>query len=319
MGGRNEPRRKVLGSFHGNGVGVSLGLGGCRDRETSRQPVNLHAIALFFCFVLFTLGITVWAAKRSRSASDFYSAGGGISSMQNGLALAGDYMSASTLLGITAIIYTDGIDGYIYLIAFFTGWPVLLLLMTDRLRNLGKFTFADVTSYRLAQRPIRAMSALGSLVVVCFYLIAQMVGAGQLIKLLFGLEYNWALIIVGFLMMAYVIFGDGGHHVGADHQGVSVVDRWHDRGLARVLEIRLRFRDAGFKAMEIHRSGAALLMPGKLLGDPVAAISLSLGLIFGTAGMPHILMRFFTVKDAKEARNPCCTPVASSDISSMCC
>ena len=151
--------------------------------------------------------------------------------MQNGLALAGDYMSASTLLGITAIIYTDGIDGYIYLIAFFTGWPVLLLLMTDRLRNLGKFTFADVTSYRLAQRPIRAMSALGSLVVVCFYLIAQMVGAGQLIKLLFGLEYNWALIIVGFLMMAYVIFGDGGHHVGADHQGVSVVDRWHDRGL----------------------------------------------------------------------------------------
>ena len=127
--------------------------------------------------------------------------------MQNGLALAGDYMSASTLLGITAIIYTDGIDGYIYLIAFFTGWPVLLLLMTDRLRNLGKFTFADVTSYRLAQRPIRAMSALGSLVVVCFYLIAQMVGAGQLIKLLFGLEYNWALIIVGFLMMAYVIFG----------------------------------------------------------------------------------------------------------------
>ena len=187
MGGRNEPRRKVLGSFHGDGVGVSLAWADVAIGETSRQPVNLHAIALFFCFVLFTLGITVWAAKRSRSA-DFYSAGGGISSMQNGLALAGDYMSASTLLGITAIIYTDGIDGYIYLIAFFTGWPVLLLLMTDRLRNLGKFTFADVTSYRLAQRPIRAMSALGSLVVVCFYLIAQMVGAGQLIKPCSGLN-----------------------------------------------------------------------------------------------------------------------------------
>ncbi|AUT48876.1 cation/acetate symporter [Achromobacter sp. AONIH1] len=271
--------------------------------ETSRQPVNLHAIALFFCFVLFTLGITVWAAKRSRSASDFYSAGGGISSMQNGLALAGDYMSASTLLGITAIIYTDGIDGYIYLIAFFTGWPVLLLLMTDRLRNLGKFTFADVTSYRLAQRPIRAMSALGSLVVVCFYLIAQMVGAGQLIKLLFGLEYNWALIIVGFLMMAYVIFGG------------MVATTWVQITKAFLLLIGgtivalLAFSKFDFdfetlvsKAMEIHRSGAALLMPGKLLGDPVAAISLSLGLIFGTAGMPHILMRFFTVKDAKEAR-----------------
>ena len=193
--------------FMGTALASPLAWADVAIGETSRQPVNLHAIALFFCFVLFTLGITVWAAKRSRSASDFYSAGGGISSMQNGLALAGDYMSASTLLGITAIIYTDGIDGYIYLIAFFTGWPVLLLLMTDRLRNLGKFTFADVTSYRLAQRPIRAMSALGSLVVVCFYLIAQMVGAGQLIKLLFGLEYNWALIIVGFLMMAYVIFG----------------------------------------------------------------------------------------------------------------
>ena len=193
--------------FMGTALASPLAWADVAIGETSRQPVNLHAIALFFCFVLFTLGITVWAAKRSRSASDFYSAGGGISSMQNGLALAGDYMSASTLLGITAIIYTDGIDGYIYLIAFFTGWPVLLLLMTDRLRNLGKFTFADVTSYRLAQRPIRAMSALGSLVVVCFYLIAQMVGAGQLIKLLFGLEYNWALIIVGFLMMAYVISG----------------------------------------------------------------------------------------------------------------
>ena len=174
--------------FMGTALASPLAWADVAIGETSRQPVNLHAIALFFCFVLFTLGITVWAAKRSRSASDFYSAGGGISSMQNGLALAGDYMSASTLLGITAIIYTDGIDGYIYLIAFFTGWPVLLLLMTDRLRNLGKFTFADVTSYRLAQRPIRAMSALGSLVVVCFYLIAQMVGAGQLIKPCSGLN-----------------------------------------------------------------------------------------------------------------------------------
>ncbi|GAU04352.1 cation/acetate symporter [Burkholderia stabilis] len=270
---------------------------------TSRQPLNIHAIALFFCFVLVTLAITVWAAKRTRSASEFYSAGGGITSLQNGLALAGDYMSASTLLGITAIIYADGIDGYIYLIAFFTGWPVLLLLMTDRLRNLGKFTFADVTSYRLAQRPIRAMSALGSLVVVCFYLIAQMVGAGQLIKLLFGLDYNWALVIVGFLMMAYVIFGG------------MVATTWVQITKAFLLLIGgtivafLAFSNFHFsfemlvsRAMEVHKRGAALLMPGKLLGDPVAAISLSLGLIFGTAGMPHILMRFFTVKDAKEAR-----------------
>ncbi|BCQ30216.1 hypothetical protein NK8_84070 (plasmid) [Caballeronia sp. NK8] len=272
-------------------------------QATTRQPLNIQAIALFFCFVLFTLGITFWAAKRTRSTSDFYSAGGGITGFQNGLALAGDYMSASTLLGITALIYTDGVDGYIYLIAFFAGWPVLLLLMTDRLRNLGKFTFADITSYRLSQRPLRAMSAISSLVVVCFYLIAQMVGAGQLIKLLFGLDYSWALVIVGVLMMAYVTFGG------------MVATTWVQITKAFLLLVGgsivavLAFSDFHFsfetllsRAMEIHKRGAALMMPGKLLADPVAAISLSLGLIFGTAGMPHILMRFFTVKDAKEAR-----------------
>lgn len=270
---------------------------------TTRQPLNVQAIALFFCFVLFTLGITVWAARRTRSTSDFYSAGGGITGFQNGLALAGDYMSASTLLGITALIYTDGVDGYIYLIAFFAGWPVLLLLMTDRLRNLGKFTFADITSYRLSQRPLRAMSAMSSLVVVCFYLIAQMVGAGQLIKLLFGLDYNWALVIVGVLMMAYVTFGG------------MVATTWVQITKAFLLLVggtivailafshfHFSFETLVASATKIHKRGAALMMPGKLLADPVAAISLSLGLIFGTAGMPHILMRFFTVKDAKEAR-----------------
>ncbi|SDC01928.1 cation/acetate symporter [Pseudomonas guariconensis] len=268
-----------------------------------RQPLNLHAIGMFMVFVLFTLCITWWAARRTRSTADFYSAGGGILGWQNGLALAGDYMSASTLLGITALIYTSGMDGYIYLIAFFAGWPVLLLLMTERLRNLGRFTFADITSYRLDQGKVRTMAAIGSLTVVCFYLVAQMVGAGQLIRLLFGLDYHIALVIVGALMMLYVTFGG------------MVATTWVQIikaflllvGGSVVLFLAMREFDFSYdtlvsKAMHTHALGERLLAPGSLLADPLTALSLSLGLVFGTAGLPHILMRFFTVSDAREAR-----------------
>jgi len=268
-----------------------------------RQPLNLHAIGMFMVFVLFTLCITWWAARRTRSTADFYSAGGGILGWQNGLALAGDYMSASTLLGITALIYTSGMDGYIYLIAFFAGWPVLLLLMTERLRNLGRFTFADITSYRLDQGKVRTMAAIGSLTVVCFYLVAQMVGAGQLIRLLFGLDYHIALVIVGVLMMLYVTFGG------------MVATTWVQIikaflllvGGSLVLYLAMREFDFSYdtlvsKAMNTHALGQRLLAPGSLLADPLTALSLSLGLVFGTAGLPHILMRFFTVSDAREAR-----------------
>ncbi|HCL3575469.1 TPA: cation acetate symporter [Pseudomonas aeruginosa] len=268
-----------------------------------RQPLNLHAIGMFMVFVLFTLCITWWAARRTRSTADFYSAGGGILGWQNGLALAGDYMSASTLLGITALIYTSGMDGYIYLIAFFAGWPVLLLLMTERLRNLGRFTFADITSYRLDQGKVRTMAAIGSLTVVCFYLVAQMVGAGQLIRLLFGLDYHIALVIVGALMMLYVTFGG------------MVATTWVQIikaflllvGGSVVLFLAMREFDFSYdtlvsKAMDTHALGERLLAPGSLLADPLTALSLSLGLVFGTAGLPHILMRFFTVSDAREAR-----------------
>ncbi|POG10897.1 cation acetate symporter [Pseudomonas putida] len=268
-----------------------------------RQPLNLHAIGMFMVFVLFTLCITWWAARRTRSTADFYSAGGGILGWQNGLALAGDYMSASTLLGITALIYTSGMDGYIYLIAFFAGWPVLLLLMTERLRNLGRFTFADITSYRLDQGKVRTMAAIGSLTVVCFYLVAQMVGAGQLIRLLFGLDYHIALVIVGVLMMLYVTFGG------------MVATTWVQIikaflllvGGSLVLFLAMRQFDFSYdtlvtQAMDTHALGERLLAPGSLLADPLTALSLSLGLVFGTAGLPHILMRFFTVSDAREAR-----------------
>ncbi|MDO9599439.1 MAG: cation acetate symporter [Azoarcus sp.] len=271
--------------------------------EVEKQPLNLHAIGMFFVFVLLTLGITYWAASRTKTTADFYTAGGGITGFQNGLAIAGDYMSAATLLGLTAMMYMQGIDAYIYMIAFFVGWPIILFLMAERLRNLGKFTFADITSYRLNQGKVRTMAAISSLTVVCFYLVAQMVGAGQLIKLLFGLDYTVALFVVGALMMVYVTFGG------------MVATTWVQIIKACMLLIGgttvmlLAFSQFGFsfdelttRAMEIHKLGTRLLAPGSLLADPVTAISLGVGLMFGTAGLPHILMRFFTVTDAKEAR-----------------
>ena len=268
-----------------------------------KQPLNWHAIGMFFAFVLMTLGITYWAAGRSKSASDFYTAGGGITGKQNGLAIAGDFMSAATLLGLTAMIYGDGVDGYMYMVAFFVGWPSILFLMAERLRNLGKFTFADITAYRLSQGPVRTMAAISSLTVVCFYLVAQMVGAGQLIKLLFGLDYNVALVVVGVLMMVYVIFGG---MVATTWVQIIKACMLLAGGTAIML---LAFAQFGFsldtlltKAMEVHRLGTNMLSPGKLLADPVTALSMGLGLMFGIAGLPHILMRFFTVTNAQEAR-----------------
>ncbi|PYG96515.1 cation acetate symporter, partial [Arthrobacter stackebrandtii] len=175
--------------------------------EVQKQPLNVAAIAMFVAFVAFTLGITYWASKRNKSAADYYAAGGKITGFQNGLAIAGDYMSAASFLGISALVFTSGYDGLIYSIGFLVGWPIILFLIAERLRNLGKYTFADVASYRLGQKEIRTLSASGSLVVVAFYLIAQMVGAGKLIELLFGLDYHVAVILVGILMCLYVLFG----------------------------------------------------------------------------------------------------------------
>ncbi|KAA3651405.1 MAG: cation acetate symporter [Proteobacteria bacterium] len=271
--------------------------------QTTKQPINFTAIGMFILFVLMTLGITYWAASRTKSTADFYTAGGGISGAQNGLAIAGDYMSAATLLGLTAMMYTRGVDAYIYMIAFFVGWPVILFLMAERLRNLGKFTFADITAYRLNQGKVRTMAAASSLVVVCFYLVAQMVGAGQLIKLLFGLDYGVALVLVGALMMVYVTFGGMVATTWVQiikacmllFGGTTVV-------LLALSQFDFSFEVLTSRAISVHSLGEKLLAPGSLLADPVTAISLGLGLMFGTAGLPHILMRFFTVTDAKEAR-----------------
>lgn len=177
---------------------------GAIEGDVQKQATNWHAIIMFFLFVAFTMGITYWAARRTRSASDFYTAGGGISGFQNGLAIAGDYMSAASFLGISAMVFDKGFDGLIYSIGFLVGWPVILFLVAERLRNLGKFTFADVASYRLQQMPVRTFAATGTLVVVALYLIAQMVGAGKLIQLLFGMSYSSAVVLVGVLMVLYV-------------------------------------------------------------------------------------------------------------------
>ncbi len=268
-----------------------------------KQPLNLTAIGMFFVFVVATMGITYWAASRTKSTADFYTAGGGISGFQNGLAIAGDYMSAATLLGLSAMTFSKGLDGFIYAIGFFVGWPVILFLMAERLRNLGKFTFADIASYRLDQGTIRTFAAFGSLTVVCFYLIVQMVGAGQLIKLLFGLDYATAVVVVGVLMVIYVTFGG------------MIATTWVQIIKACLMLfggtvlLFLSLGEFGFsleavakKAVEVHKDGIKIMGPGSLMADPVTAVSLSLGLVFGTAGLPHIMMRFFTVPNAKEAR-----------------
>jgi len=271
--------------------------------ETTQQPVNWNAIGMFLVFVVATLGITYWAANRTKTTSDFYTAGGEITGAQNGLAIAGDYMSAATLLGLTALMYGKGMDAYIYMVSFFVGWPMILFLMAERLRNLGRFTFVDITSYRLSQGKVRTMAALSSLIVVCFYLIAQMVGAGQLVKLLFGLDYSIALVLVGALMMIYVTFG--GMVATTWVQITKACLLLFGGTLVMILamsQFGFSFQELTNRAMEVHELGFQLLNPGNLLTDPLSAISLGIGLMFGLAGLPHILMRFFTVSNAKEAR-----------------
>lgn len=271
--------------------------------EVQRQPLNISAIVMFVIFVAATLFITYWASKRNRSASDYYAAGGRITGFQNGLAIAGDYMSAASFLGISALVYTSGYDGLIYSIGFLVGWPIILFLIAERLRNLGKYTFADVASYRLKQTSVRSLSASGSLVVVALYLIAQMVGAGKLIELLFGLQYHVAVVLVGILMVLYVLFG--GMLATTWVQIIKAVMLLSGASFMAIMVMKSVNFDVGTlfsEAVKVHANGAAIMSPGGLVADPISAISLGLALMFGTAGLPHILMRFFTVSDAKEAR-----------------
>lgn len=270
----------------------------------TRQSLNATAIAMFLGFVAVSLAITWWAARRGTStAKDFYAAGGGLKGVQNGLAIAGDYTSAATFLGVTALVYTSGYDGMIYAIGFLVGFPMILFLIAEPLRNLGRYTFADVAAYRLSEVPVRAIAGVNTLVIVIFYLIAQLVGAGKLIQLLFGLPYIYAVGIVGMLMMIYVTVG--GMLATTWVQIIKAILLMSGSVLMSILilgrfgfSLEVLFREA----VTLHPKAAAIMAPGGLVKDPVSAISLGLALIFGTAGLPHILMRFFTVSDARQAR-----------------
>ncbi len=286
--------------------------------QVEKQATNWVAIGMFGTFVVATLFITKWAAARTKSAADFYTGGGGITGFQNGLAIAGDYMSAASFLGISAAVMASGYDGLIYSIGFLVGWPVITFLMAERLRNLGKFTFADVAGYRFQQTPIRVFAASGTLVVVAFYLIAQMVGAGSLIKLLFGLEYWMAVVIVGALMMIYVLFGGMTATTwvqiikaclllaGVSFMAFMVMAEFgfsFEALFAKGVQVKsLIATNTGKTPEEAAKIGLSIMGPGGFIKDPISAISFGMALMFGTAGLPHILMRFFTVPDAKEAR-----------------
>ncbi len=301
----------LLASAVAQAAGADLG-------QVDKQATNWVAIGMFATFVVATLFITKWAAARTKSAADFYTGGGGITGFQNGLAIAGDYMSAASFLGISAAVMASGYDGLIYSIGFLVGWPVITFLMAERLRNLGKFTFADVAGYRFQQTPIRVFAASGTLVVVAFYLIAQMVGAGSLIKLLFGLEYWMAVVIVGALMMIYVLFGGMTATTwvqiikaclllsGVTFMAFMVLAEFGfspEALFSKGVEVKTAIASgSGKTAEEASKIGLAIMGPGGFIKDPISAISFGMALMFGTAGLPHILMRFFTVPDAKEAR-----------------
>ena len=294
---------RILSLFMMASLTVALAAGADLGAGTKAEELNIPAIVMFFIFVAATLGITYWASKRTKSASDFYTAGGGISGTQNGTAIAGDYMSAASFLGITGMVYLKGYDGLIFSIGFLVGWPIILFMISEQLRNLGKYTFADVTAYRLQQKPVRILAALGSISVVILYLIAQMVGAGKLIEILFGLDYEFAVVLVGVLMILYVAFGGMLATTWVQIiKAVLLIAGTTFMSIMVMAKFGFSFDALFTQATEIHSQGVAIMSPGGLVSDPISAISLGIALMFGTAGLPHILMRFFTVADAKEAR-----------------
>ena len=265
---------------------------------------NTEAIVMFLLFIAGTFVITWWAARKTQTTSDFYTAGGGITGFQNGLAIAGDYISAASFLGIAGLVYVSGYYGVIYAIGFLFGWPVVMFLVAERLRNLGRFNFADVTAFRLGQTRMRVLAASASLTIIALYLIAQMVGAGKLIVLLFGIEYKVAVVIIGALMMVYVFFG--GMTATTWVQIIKAVLMLAGGTLLAILVLyQFGFNPDALlaEAVTVHPYAEKLMSPGDAVtSNPLNALSLGLALAFGTAGLPHILMRFFTVSSAQEAR-----------------
>ena len=270
---------------------------------TYLASVNHTALAVFAIVVGVTMVVTYVASKRINTATDFWAAGRALTAPQNGLAIAGDYMSAASFLGIAGLIFLFGFDGFLYCVGFLVAFLAVLFLIAEQMRNSGKYTFADVMSYRLKQGPARSAAALGTLAVVAFYLIAQMVGAGVIIEGLVGISFPIAVIITGAFMIIYIVAG--GMLATSWVQIIKAV-LMLTCGIVLTVWVLSRigwnpidlFRDARAKSGD----SANYLKPGLFLSTPLDTVSLGLGLVLGTAGLPHILMRFFTVPNAKAAR-----------------
>jgi len=265
--------------------------------------MNVTAFILFLAIVAITLWITFWAAKRTKSTSEFYTAGGGLTGWQNGLAIAGDYMSAASFLGIAGMVALAGFDGFFYSIGFLVAYLVVLYLVAEPMRNLGKYTMADMIAARFDNKKVRGVAALNTITISIFYMIAQLVGAGALIKLLLNLDYTTSVLIVGVLMTVYVVFGGM-----TATSWVQIVKAVLLMGGTLIISL-IVFAKFGFSVTNMFEQvktatplGENFLNPGNKFKNSLDTISLNLALVLGTAGLPHILIRFFTVKDSQTAR-----------------
>lgn len=266
--------------------------------------MNTAAFTMFLGIVFVTLVVTYFASKRTKNASEFYTAGGGLTGWQNGLAIAGDYMSAASFLGIAGAVALTGFDGFFYSIGFLVAYLVVLYLVAEPLRNLGKYTFADMIAARFDAKKVRGFAAMNTVTISIFYMIAQLVGAGALIKLLLGLEYTTSVLIVGVLMTVYVIFG--GMHATSWVQIIKAVLLMGGTFLISIVvfaKFNFSITDMFDQMKTATPLKEAFLNPGVKYKDGIDTLSLNMGLVLGTAGLPHILVRFFTVKDAKTARS----------------
>lgn len=267
------------------------------------MEVNPVAALIFGVFVVATLGITYWSSRRSSGTQGFYAAGGQITATQNGMAIAGDYLSAAAFLGTIAVFFGVGTGGLLYAVGGLAGWPIAMFLVGERLRNLGRYSFSDVLAYRLADRPVRALAAVSTLCITVSYLVAQMVGAGTLVEVLFNIPYRHAVVIVGILMMGYVVFG--GMLATTWIQVIKATLLLLTTGVMVVLFF-IRFGwsvdELLGAAVDAQSDPARFLRPSQLVSDPLSAVSLGIAFALGPAGLPHVLMKFFTVKDGRTAR-----------------
>ena len=263
--------------------------------------MNLTTITFFLGIVGLTLVVTYIAAKRTSSASDFYTAGGGLKGWQNGLAIAGDYLSAAAFLGVSGAIALTGFDGFFFSVGYVVANLVLLYIIAEPMRNLGRYTLADMLTARFTEKRIRGIAATSTITIVILYMIAQLVGAGALIKLLFGIEYWLAVLIVGVMMTTYVLFG------GMTATSWVQIIKACLLLFGTTLMAFLVFWKFDFSLMKMFdtistQHGDEFLNPGIKYSSTIDSVSMMMALVLGTSGLPHILMRFFTVKDAKTAR-----------------